>query len=299
MKKIVVTGGAGRLGRLAIGNLLERGYEVLAVDKVRPQTALPCRFLPVEMTDAAPVYDVLRGADAVLHLGAIPGPGGAPQSTLFHNNVLSTYHVVEAASALGLKRLIFASSVFAVGWVAEPEKYLPRYVPVDEDHPLTPFEAYGLSKQIGEDVCGAVSRRTGLPIVSLRFMNIIWPENIGALPRPAPQTPRETPFVYWAYVDARDAARACILALEADTTGHEALFIAAEDIRFDRPTRDLLRDLAPGVEIRGPLKDRASVISIQKAKRLIGYEPQHSWQTKKRGLETGFSSLKPRRNPTI
>lgn len=279
MKKIVVTGGAGRLGRLAINELTERGYEVLAVDRVRPQQPLPCRFLPVEMTEAAPVYDVLRGADAALHLGAIPGPGGAPQSTIFHNNVLSTYNVVEAAAALGLRRLVFASTVFAVGWVSEPEKYWPRYVPVDEEHPLTPFEAYGLSKQIGEDICAAASRRTGLPIVSLRFMNVIWPEHVGTLPRPAPRTPKDIPFVVWAYVDARDAARACRLALEADTAGHEAMFIAAEDIRFDRPTRDLLRDLAPSsVEIRGPLEDKASVISVQKARKLIGYEPQHTWQ---------------------
>jgi len=279
VKKIVVTGGAGRLGRLVISGLLERGYEVLAVDKVRPQQALPCRFLPVELTDAAAVYDVLRGADAALHLGAIPGPGGHPQPTIFYNNVLSTYHVVEAAAALGLRRLVFASTVFAVGWVAEPEKFWPRYVPVDEDHPLTPFEAYGLSKQIGEDICAAVSRRTGLPIVSLRFMNIIWPENAGTLPRPVPKTAKEVPFVVWAYVDARDAARACLLALEADTAGHEAAFIAAHDIRFDCPTRDLLRDLAPApVEIRGPLEDRASVISVRKAKNLIGYEPQYSWQ---------------------
>ena len=283
MKKIVVTGGAGRLGRLTIQVLIERGYEVLAVDKVRPQEAPPCRFLTVELTEAAPVYDVLRGADAVLHLGAIPGPGGGPQSTIFHNNVLSTYHVVEAASALGLQRLVFASTVFAVGWVAEPEKYWPRYVPVDEDHPLTPFEAYGLSKQIGEDICGAASRRTGLPIVSLRFMNIVWPENTGALPRPAPKTAREIPFVYWAYVEGRDAARACLLALEADTVGHEAMFIAAKDIRFDRPTRDLLRDLAPpGVEIRGPLEGMDSVISIRKAGRVIGYAPEYSWQTANR-----------------
>ena len=138
MKKIVVTGGAGRLGRRVIDELIPRGYEVLAVDKVRPQEVLPCRFLQVELTDPAPVYDVLRGADAVLHLGAIPGPGGGPQSTIFHNNVLSTYHVAEAASALGLRRLVFASTVFAVGWVAEPEKYWPRYVPVDEGPPPDP-----------------------------------------------------------------------------------------------------------------------------------------------------------------
>lgn len=279
MNKIVVTGGAGRLGRLAIGELLTHGYEVIAVDRVRPQTP-PCRFLPVELTDSAAVYDVLRQADAVLHLGAIPGPRSHPESTTFHNNVMSTYNVAEAAAALGLAEIIFASTVFAVGWVSEPEKYWPQYIPVDEDHPLTPFEAYGLSKQIGEDICAAVSRRHSIPTVSLRFMNIVQPDSYGMLPHPTPKTTQEIQFVMWAYVDARDAARACRLALEADTVGHEALFIAANDIRFDCPTQTLLRELAPpDIEIRTPLADKASVIGIENAKTLIGYEPQYTWQT--------------------
>ena len=278
MKKVVVTGGAGRLGRCAIGELLGHGFEVMAADRVRPQS-LPCRFLPVELTDAAAVYDLLRGADAVLHLGAIPGPRSHPQPTTFYNNVLSTYHVVEAAAALGLERLVFASTVFALGWVQEPEKYWPEYVPVDEAHPLTPFEAYGLSKQVGEEICAGASRRSGLPTVSLRFMNIIQPDGYGSLPWPTPRTRGEVPFVVWPYVDLRDSARACRLALEADTEGHEALFIAAKEIRFDCPTEELLQALAPPhVEIRSPLEGRASVISIRKAKETIGYEPEYSWQ---------------------
>jgi nucleoside-diphosphate-sugar epimerase len=274
MKSIVVTGGAGRIGRLVVEDLLEHGYEVLATDRVEA-TDLPCRFQQIDLADAAAVSEVLKGADAVVHLGAIPGPG-APEPMTFHNNVMSTYNVVDAALALGLQKLVFASTVFALGWVRQAELYLPEYVPVDEAHPLTPFEAYGLSKQIGEDICAMASRRSAMPSVSLRFMNVIQPAGYSSLPRPMPQSREELPFVMWAYVDARDAARSCRLALEAETSGHEAMFIAAKDIRFDCTTRDLMQRLAPDVEIRGSLEGSASVVNIQKARDLIGYTPHHS-----------------------
>lgn len=278
MKRIVVTGGAGRLGRLVVALLVERGYDVLAVDRVWARD-LPCRFLTMELTDAAAVYDVLAGADAVIHLGAVPGPTSQPATATFANNVLSTFHVVEAAAALKLKKLVFASSVFTLGWHQDAGRYWPAYVPVDEEHPLTPFEAYGLSKQVGEEICAAASRRSGLACLSLRIMNIVWPGGPVALPAAVPTRESPARFVMWPYVDGRDAARSCLLALEAETSGHEALFIAAADIRFDRPTRELLAEFAPpSLEIRGQLDSRASVISIEKAKRLIGYVPQHSWQ---------------------
>ena len=278
MGKVVVTGGAGRLGRLVVAELLEHHYEVLAVDQAAGKD-LPCRFLKAELTDAASVYDVLAGAEAVVHLGAVPGPTSQPAAATFSNNVLSTYHVAEAAAALGLKKLIFASSVFTLGWVEDSSRYWPQYVPVDEEHPLTPFEAYGLSKQIGEEICAAVSRRSGLPCVSLRIMNVIWPNGYAALPAASPTSQAPVRFVMWPYVDGRDAARSCRQALEAATTGHHALYIAAADIRFDRPTRALLAELAPpSLEIRGPLDSRASIIDIRKARSLIGFEPQFSWQ---------------------
>lgn len=283
MNRIVVTGGAGRIGRLAIAELLQHGWDVLAVDRVRPRE-LPCRFLQAELADAAEVLDVLCGAAAVLHLGAIPGPGAHPGAAIFRNNVASTFHVVEAAAALGVPRLVFASTVFALGWVEEPDRYWPRYVPVDEAHPLTPFEGYGLSKQVGEEICAAASRRTGIPTVSLRIMNVITPDGYQALPWPRPTAGAPVRFVMWPYVDARDVARACRLALEAETVGHEAFYVAARNTRFDFPTEQLLRELAPPtLEIRSPLEGTASVISIRKAKEGLGWEPEHGWEDERRG----------------
>ena len=277
MRNIVVTGGAGRLGQLAVAELLAHGYQVLAVDRIRP-SALQCRFLQADLANAGEVLDVLAGSDAVLHLGAIPGPTSHPQRATFENNVLSTYHVVETAAALGLAKVVFASSVFAVGWVEEAERYWPRQVPVDEQHPLEPFEAYGLSKQVGEDICGAASRRTGMPTVSLRIMNVIHSDGYFALPWPAPTREMGVRFVLWPYVDARDVARSCRLALEAETRGHEAIFIAAADTRFDVPTRELLSELAPAdLDIHPSLDGRDTVVSLQKARQLIGYVPEFDW----------------------
>jgi len=277
MTRVVVTGGAGRLGRKVIEDLVSRDYDVLSVDRVRPEK-MQCRFLTVDLTDAAAVRDVLRGADGVIHLGAIPGPLAQPPSVTFENNVQSTWNVVETAAALGVKRLVSASSVFTLGWHESPDVYWPKYVPVDEDHPLTPYEAYGLSKVVGEDICGAASRRTGMATVSLRIMNVIQEDGYFAFPWPRPTAEQPARFVLWPYVDVRDAAAACRQALEARTTGHEPLFIAADDVRFDASTEHLLREFAPQVEIRKPLAGSAGVISIDRARELIGYQPEYSWR---------------------
>jgi nucleoside-diphosphate-sugar epimerase len=278
MKRIVVTGGSGRLGQHVIADLVAAGYEVLSVDIQRPEKP-QCRFIEVDLTNAAAVYDVLAGFDAVVHLGAIPGPTRKPSSVTYQNNVTSTFNVAEAAAAHQHKRIVFASSVFTLGWHESPNAFWPQYVPVDEEHPLTPYESYGLSKVIGEATVATVSRRTGIPSISLRIMNVIQTDGYLALPWPAPTDENGVRFVLWPYVDVRDAARSCRLSLEAKTEGHEALFIAAQDNRFEASTQSMLNQFAPHVKIREPLSGNESVISIEKAKRLIGYVPQHSWRT--------------------
>jgi nucleoside-diphosphate-sugar epimerase len=280
MATVLVTGAAGRLGRLAVQDLLDHGFQVRATDRVRPAAPLDCKFLPVELAeDPAGIYEVTAGVDTVLHLGAIPGPGGFAGPTIFRNNVQSTYNVVEAAATLHVDRVVFASTVFALGWHEDPFRYWPDYLPVDEEHPQTPFEAYGLSKQIGEQICAAACRRTGMRAVSLRIMNVIQPDGYGALPWRRPSLTAGARFVIWPYVDARDVVTACRLALEAPLRGHEAAYVAAPDTRFDCPTEELLSELAPpDIVRRGPLEGRASVIDIRKAEQLLGWRPQYTWQ---------------------
>ena len=279
MNRIVVTGGAGRLGRRVIADLIDRDYEVSAVDIVAADE-LDCPFQQMDLTDRDSVCRVLEVAEAVLHLGAVPGPTVADGPVTFHNNVLSTFNVVDVAAEMGLSKIVFASSLFTIGWAEDANRYWPKYVPVDEQHPLTPLEAYGLSKVVGEEICAAASRRTGIPTVSLRITNIIQPEKFDELPWPAPTHSDPVRFTLWPYVALEDAATACRLALETETKGHEAFFIAAPDNRFDSPTRDLLSEFAPQVENREELPGTSSVLSIEKARRILGYEPQHNWTNK-------------------
>ena len=278
MKHVVVTGGSGRLGRMVVDLLVSEGESVVSVDVVKPD-GCPCPSLLADLTQAGQASDVLAGAEAVVHLAAVPGPRVRPASATFDVNVRSIYNVVDAAIAHGLSRIVFASSVFTLGWHVDADRFWPDYVPVDEAHRLAPLEAYGLSKVVGEEICATACRRTDVTAISLRIMNVIQTDGYDAFPWSAPRPDAGVPFVMWPYVDVRDAARACCLALRADARGHEAMYVAAADTRFDAPTEPLLRELAPDVEIRRPLADCASVISIAKAQSLIGYDPQYAWAT--------------------
>jgi len=278
MNHVIVTGGSGRLGRRVVDLLVSRGESVVSVD-VTKRDDCPCPSVLADMTQAGEAYDAILGADAVVHLAAVPGPRVRPASATFDTNVRSTYNVVEATVAHGLSRIVFASSVFTLGWHAEGDRFWPDYVPVDEAHRLAPLEAYGLSKVVGEEICATACRRAGVTAISLRIMNVIQTDGYHALPWAAPSPDAGVPFVMWPYVDVRDAARACCLALRAEVRGHEAMYIAAADTRFDAPTEPLLRQLAPTVEIHHPLPDRASVISVAKAQSLIAYVPQHDWMS--------------------
>ncbi len=273
---VVVTGGAGRLGRLVVEKLVAAGRRVLSVDVVRPESC-PGPFVQADITSAGEVHDLLAGADSVIHLAAVPGPRMRPASATFDINVRSTFNIAQAAVAHRLGRIVFASSVFTLGWHEAADGYWPQYAPVDEAHPLTPLEAYGLSKVVGEEICATACRTSGVSAVSLRIMNVIQTDGYHALPWATPTPEAGVRFLMWPYVDVRDAADACCQALTAEVQGHEALYIAAADIRFNAQTAALLQQFAPAVEIRGSLHDRASVISIDKAQALIGYEPKYDW----------------------
>lgn len=276
MKQVVVTGGSGRLGREVIKELSKGNYEILSIDVAAAENN-DVQFIHVDLTDRTAVCDALAGADGVIHLGAVPGPLAQPEADTFRTNVVSTWNVAEAAAIHGIKRIVFASSVFVLGWHEDATAFQPEYVPVDEAHPLTPLEAYGLSKVVGEETMSAFSRRTGIPVVSLRIMNVIQTDGYNALPWSTPTLDSLVQYTHWPYVDVRDAAKACCQALEASTTGHEAMYIAAEDIRFDTNTASLIQKFLPKTEIRHPLPGKASVISIEKARKLIGFSPEFSW----------------------
>lgn len=274
---IVVTGAAGRLGRLVVHRLIDRGYEVLATDRVAFDES-PVEFLQEDLGDPGPVGQMFKGAEGVIHMGAIPGPSSEEPRHIFDNNVRSTFNVLMAAEELNLRRVVFSSSAFGMGWAHDPAAFVPLYLPLDEDHPMMPFEPYGLSKQIGECVGAMVARRSSTSVASLRFTNVVRPEVLAEFPWPAPTPEKPQTLVMWAYAEPDDVAEAHVLALEATLTGHEAFLLAQPTTRFKESTADLIElNFGSKVEIRGELKGNASVITAEKARRMLRWRPRAGW----------------------
>ncbi|MDE2843866.1 MAG: NAD(P)-dependent oxidoreductase [Chloroflexota bacterium] len=280
---IVVTGAAGRLGRRVVQLMVDQGREVLATDQLAADD-LPTEFVRCDLGNARVVDDLLTGAEAVVHLGAIPGPLRAEPRFIFENNVTSTFNVMTSAAEQGLRRIVFSSSAFGMGWAHEGDAFVPLYLPLDEEHPMMPFEPYGLSKQVGEDIGRMIARNSNTTVVSLRFTNVALPEVQAEFPWPAPTPDNPLTLVMWAYADARDVAQAHVLALDADIEEYEALMLAQPTSRFEEPTIDLVRNnFGDQVEIREGLEGCASVISADKAQRLLGWRPTHNWREERGG----------------
>ena len=184
---IVVTGAAGRLGRRVVQLLVEQARDILATDQADADD-LPAEFVRCDLGNAEAVHSVLRGAEAVVHMGAIPGPTRAEPRVIFENNVSADFNVMMSAAELGLRRVVFSSSAFGMGWAHDGNAFVPRYLPLDEEHPMMPFEPYGLTKQVGEDIGRMIARNSDTTVVSLRFTNVALPgvSLAGADPGEAP-----------------------------------------------------------------------------------------------------------------
>ena len=274
MGRIVVTGGSGKAGRAVVADLLAHGEDVLSVDLTRSD-AVACEQLAADLTDFGQAVEALRGAEAVVHLAAIPAPGLRPDAVTFAVNATSTYNVFAAAATVGLERVVWASSETTLGLPFDREQ--PAYAPIDEEHPLLPETSYALSKVVSEEMARQFHRWTGIPFVGLRFSNVMEPHDYERFPSfwDDPQLRR---WNLWGYVDARDVAQSCRLALRGDAGGAEAFIVAAADTVMNRPSTELMAEVYPGVEIRGELGEFETLLSIGKARRLLGYEPVWSWR---------------------
>jgi nucleoside-diphosphate-sugar epimerase len=270
---VVVTGAGGKAGRGVVFDLLEHDHEVLGVDLVRPAETRS-EFLVADLTDFGQATECLAGADAVVHLAAIPANRIQTEATTFRTNVLSTYNVFEAARVLGTGRVVWASSETILGLPFEREQ--PAYAPIDEEHPPYPQSSYALSKLLSEELGRQLHRWTERPHVALRFSNIMEPHDYESFPSFWDDA-RLRRWNLWGYVDVRDVALSCRLALGRDV-GAEHFIIAAADTVMNRPSRELMAEVYPSVPYRETGGDYDTLLSIDKARRLLGYEPQHSWR---------------------
>jgi len=275
---IVVTGGSGKAGRAVVRDLLEHGHDVLNVDLVpSPDPVAP--FLPADLTDFGQTLEALSGAEvlprieAVVHLAAIPVPDRATPDVVFRTNITSTHTVFAAAWRLGLRRVVWASSETTLGL---PFDEPPAYAPVDEEHDR-PESSYALSKVAGEELARTFSRWSGIPIVGLRLSNVLVRDDYEQFPAYW-DDPHARKWNLWGYVDASHVALAVRCALEADVRGAEAFVIAAADTVMRRPSRELMAEVFPGVPVRDGLGEHETLLGIDKAKRVLGYEPRHSWR---------------------
>jgi nucleoside-diphosphate-sugar epimerase len=281
MTRVVVTGGSGKLGRACVRELVEHGYEVFNVDRVPPPES-QCPLIEADLRDFGQALQVLSqvddqydAIDAVVHLAAIPAPGLTANSTVFELNTLSTYNVFEAARRLGIKNIVWASSETLLGLPFEKD---PPYIPVDEDYAARPETAYSLSKLLGEEMARQFCRwDSELKIVCLRFSNVMEPDDYAAFAGfDADSTTRR--WNLWGYIDARDGAQAARRALEVELTGMEVFIIANADTVMSRANEQLVAEAFPGVPYRATDGVNDTLLSIDKARRMLGYEPQWSWR---------------------
>ncbi|MDQ2934278.1 MAG: NAD(P)-dependent oxidoreductase [Chloroflexota bacterium] len=279
--RVVVTGGSGKLGRAAVDELATHGHEVLNLDLQPPREArVP--FTRTDFTDFGQIVGALmdvdtrpRGADAVVHLAAIPAPGLTANAATFQNNVVSSYNVFAAARLAGIKNVAFASSETLLGL---PFDEPPPYAPVDEDYPVRPESTYSLGKAIDEEMARQFCRwDPELKMIGLRFSNVMEPADYAAFPS-FDADPQIRRWNLWAYIDARDGAQAIRRALELDATGADVFIIANADTVMGRSSGELMAEVFPGVPLRHPLGEHETLLSIEKARRVLGYEPQHSWR---------------------
>ncbi|WP_219834049.1 NAD(P)-dependent oxidoreductase [Paenibacillus sp. R14(2021)] len=276
MQTIAVTGGGGKLGQYVVKALVRQQYNVVLLDRSHA-AGLPCRQIIVDTSDLGQLASALQGADAVIHLAAVPSPTGFPVPAIFANNVMGSYNVLEAASLLGIRRVVMGSSTSCYGFAWAIKPFAPHYLPIDEDHPQLTQEGYGFSKTVGELTAAMFHRRNGMSVVSLRFSLIAAPAEYARLRRGLGK-PDEFAKILWSYVDIRDAADACIASLHADVNGAVALNITGDDTLSELPTVELLRACYPEVkDLRQDFDGREPLFSNSLAKKMLGWHPQHRW----------------------
>lgn len=281
MSRVVVTGGSGKLGRAVVADLVSHGYDVINVDAAAPREQL-CPYSRVELTEYGQVVEALTGiddrhsgVDAVVHLAAIPAPGLTTNSATFHHNVTATYNVFAAAHAVGITNIVWASSETVLGL---PFDTPPPYLPVDEEYPARPESAYSLVKHLEEQMAAQFVRwHPASKMIGLRFSNVMEPEDYARFPA-FDADPSLRQWNLWGYIDARDGAQAVRKSLEYDAPGLEIFVIANADTVMSRPSAELAKAVFPDVPVTRELGTHETLLGIDKARRLLGYEPEHSWR---------------------
>jgi len=282
MTTVAVTGSSGKLGRHVVRDLQDHGYRVVALDRVPDPGSPAAAAVRVDLTDHGQVLEALTGVDgrhdgvdAVVHLAAIPAPGLATNATTFANNITATYNVFAAARTAGIRNIVWASSETVLGL---PFDTPPPYIPVDEEYPVRPESTYSLVKSLEEEMARHFTRWVpDLKMIGLRFSNVMDPDDYARFPG-FDADPALRQWNLWGYIDGRDGAQAVRLALEHRAAGVDVFVIANADTVMSRRSADLAAEVYPGVSVTRELGEHETMLSIDKARRVLGFEPRHSWR---------------------
>ncbi len=279
--RVAVTGSSGKLGRAVVDDLLEHGWEVVALDRV-PSPRSDVVSSAVDLTDFGEAVEALSGlddrhdgVDALVHLAAIPAPGLRANAATFANNITASYNTYSAAVRAGVRKIVWASSETVLGL---PFEQPPPYVPVDEEYPPRPNSTYSLVKVLEEELARQLCRwHPDLSMTGLRFSNVMYVEDYAQFPA-YDADPRSRSWNLWGYIDARDGAQAVRRALEYRAVGADVFIIANADTVMSRDNESLLAEVFPDVPLARPVGPHETLLSIDKARRVLGYAPTHSWR---------------------
>ncbi len=280
---VLVTGGSGNIGTKVVADLLAHGHDVRVLD-VKSPAERKVDFVKGSVTDPGIVTDAVKDIDAIVHLAAVPSyKPDIPGVDYMNVNVTGTFNVLEAAGRGGAGTVVMASSDSALGFVFCTNPFPPDYFPIDEAHPLKPQDPYGLSKLLGEELCKSATRKYGVKTICLRFCWVWFESTYAGRERLIADNPAHLPRTMWGYVDVRDVAQACRLAIEQDGgQPHNAFFITAADTYMDTPSIELIVGNYPDVRRIDDAylaESHKSLFDISKARDILGYEPRHNWRS--------------------
>lgn len=290
--RILFTGGSGKAGRHVVQHLIAAEHRVLNFDLV-PFEHPGLHNLIGDVTDSGQVFNGLTSYvgpedlqnaagvprfDAVVHFAAIPRILIRPDNETYRVNVIGTYNVLEAAVKLGIRKIIFASSETTYGVCFAQGEKKPDYIPVDEEHPVVPHDSYGTSKVVNEVTAHSFQARSGIDIYGIRINNVIEPHEYETLFPGFLRDPDVRRRNLFAYIDARDLGQMVELMLRTDGLGYQIFNASNDDNSVHIPSSEIRKRYYADVPLKREMGEDETFYSNEKAKRVLGFRPRHSWR---------------------
>lgn len=289
IRRVLVTGAGGMIGRTVVDDLVAQGILVTALERIEPDGLPADRMVIGDAGDPAAVEEALVDADAVIHLAALPSPNNGSPLEVFGGNTRATFVVLEGAGQRGIRRVVVSSSYSITGLPWASETLHPAYVPVDEKLPLQIEDPYGLSKQVDEATALMMTRRHGMTVIALRLPFVANEQRRRDRLAATTADPLIGSAELWSYLDLRDAAQALRMSLTVPASGFHAVLIAAPETLAPYATEELLARYHPSVPVRRAVPGRDVPMDLSRARDLLGFTAEHQVELELRPLPSDFT----------